>query len=210
MTHSLLTIRKALTGARRSLVCPLEQRSKKRPITELRMCISNSLNALRCKILIISPIMLLLGACATAPERNSWQDIGSFGDFSPPKTPAHALICPQNYCLGPPDRLTPLMTMTADRLRNVVRDALDREPDTILLARTDEGLRLVYRQSNGWGVTSSTITVGIVDADETTSSVALYGQFDGTGGSHERELRRLERWYADIARAVAVAVASVR
>lgn len=126
--------------------------------------------------------LALLAACTEAVPA-----IGSFGDFTPPTAP-HYLACPQNYCLAPPDEVTALLPVPADRMRAIVRAAIAAQPRTALISTTEEGLRLVYRQTAGEG--TSVVTIEIVDADDGASGIAVYSQSAAKDHSVDREIVR--------------------
>jgi len=113
-------------------------------------------------------LALLAGCAAPAPPV-----ITSFGDFTPPAQP-HYLACPQNYCLARPDEVTALIPVPADKMRAIVRSAIETRPQAKIVASDNEGLRLVYRQSSPGG--SSVVTVEIVDAEDGSSGLAVYSQ----------------------------------
>jgi hypothetical protein len=127
--------------------------------------------------------ILMLAACAETPPR-----IGSFGDFTPPTSQPHYLACPQNYCLTAPDELTPLIAVPADRLRAIVRRAIEAQPQAALISSADEGLRLVYRQALTTG--TAFVTVEIVDADDGASGVAIYSQSATGDRASDRDVVR--------------------
>src|SRR5579862_7000589 len=140
-------------------------------------------------------VFLSLAGCGSPPPGPP-PTIGSFGDFRPATGRPHYLACPQNYCIARADQITPLLSIRAADLRNIVRRTLDDEPRITLLATANEGLRLTYRQDGGMFGTSGTVTVEVVDADEGVSGLVLYGESDGSDASGARD--RVRDWLADI------------
>jgi hypothetical protein len=120
---------------------------------------------------------LLLDGCASSPPPLPPPTIESFGNFRPSPTIAHFLACPQAYCLEP-NEYTELTPIPAERMRFIVKQALDDEPGMQLISSDHEGLRLVYRQTPRFWGNSNTVTVEIVDADEGVSGIVLYSQPD--------------------------------
>jgi hypothetical protein len=143
----------------------------------------------------------LLAACAhaPAPPRPVTQ---SFGDFTAPAGYAHYLGCPEDYCLTRPDGVTPTFKVSADKMRGIVRHAIDRLPNTKFVSSEKEGLRLVYQtHSGGLFDRTETVTIEIVDADEGVSGLVIYGQSDIPGGDSGDLKTQMEGWYAAIYRA---------
>ena len=126
--------------------------------------------------------LLLLAGCV-----NAVPTIGSFGDFTPPATP-HYLACPQNYCLATPDEVTPLVPVPADRMRVLVRRAVEAQPRAELVSTDQEGLRLSYRRTTKAG--TSIVTIEIVDAEDGASGVAIYSQSLADDRSADRDIVR--------------------
>ncbi len=144
---------------------------------------------------------LLLASCAhaSAPPTPVTQ---SFGDFAAPAGYAHYLACPADYCLTPPDGVTPEFKVPAEKLRGLVRQALSTLPRTQLVSTSKEGLRQVYQtHSGGMFDRTETVTVEVVDADEGVSSLVIYGQSDIPGGDAGDLKAQMEQWYAAIYRA---------
>lgn len=143
----------------------------------------------------------LLAACAHAPgaPRPVTQ---SFGDFAAPPGYAHYLACPQDYCLTPPDGITPTFKVPADKMRYIARRAIDALAKTQLVSTDKEGLRLVYQtHSGGLFDRTETVTIEVVDADEGESGLVIYGQSDIPGGDAADLKAQMETWYAAIYRA---------
>lgn len=143
----------------------------------------------------------LLASCAHAPgaPRPVTQ---SFGDFSPPAGYAHYLGCPQDYCLTRPDGVTPTFKVPAEKMRYIVRHAIDALPKTQLISTSNEDLRLVYQtHSGGLFDRTETVTIEVVDADEGVSGLVIYGQSDIPGGDAGDLKAQMEQWYAAIYRA---------
>lgn len=155
----------------------------------------------------LAPALLLLLAACTAPAGPSAPVEGSFGNFRPSAQHAHYLACPQDYCLAKPDEITPLRSVPADRMRYIVREAIDAQPDVVLISEADEGLRLVYQQDGGWLDGLDTVTVEIVDADQGVSGVAIYSESPG-GSDMGANRRRVRAWLAAIDAAIARRAAS--
>jgi hypothetical protein len=128
-------------------------------------------------------LVLLVAACAAPPPP---PHIGSFGDFTPPARQPHYLACPQNYCLAIPDIVTPLIPVPADRMRGILRHALETQPATALVSTDNEGLRLVYRQGTPSG--TSLVTVDIVDAEDGASGLAIYSQSETGDRAADRDV----------------------
>ncbi len=146
--------------------------------------------------------LAFLAGCATPPPPGPPPAIASFGDFRPVSGRAHYLACPRDYCLATPDLVTPIRSIAAADLRDIVRKTLDAEPRTILLSSANEGLRLVYRQAPSlFDAVSGTITVEVVDVDEGLSGLVLYGEADGAGSDSGAIAGRVRGWLADIDRA---------
>jgi hypothetical protein len=133
-------------------------------------------------------VLVLLAACAAPRPPLPPPHIGSFGDFSPPAAQPHYLACPENYCLASPDEVTPLIAVPADRMRGIVRHALDAQPQAALVSTDNEGLRLVYRQGLPSG--ASVVTIDIVDADDGASGLAIYSQSETGDRAADRALVR--------------------
>jgi hypothetical protein len=143
----------------------------------------------------------LLASCAHAPgaPRPVTQ---SFGDFAPPPGYAHYLGCPQDYCLTRPDGVTPTFKVPAEKMRYIVRHAIDALPKTQLISTSNEDLRLVYQtHSGGLFDRTETVTIEVVDADEGVSGLVIYGQSDIPGGDAADLKAQMEQWYAAIYRA---------
>jgi hypothetical protein len=139
--------------------------------------------------------LALLSACTSRPVPVT----GSFGDFTPPAGHVHYLACPVDYCLAKPDETTPLLPVGAERMRELVRHAIDPQPQTILVETGNEGLRLVYQQRIGLLGPTDTVTIDIVDLSETESGIALYSQSSsGGGGGSGANADRVHRWLAAI------------
>jgi hypothetical protein len=145
----------------------------------------------------------MLAGCGAAPPP---PPVASFGDFTPPAAYAHFLACPSQYCLAAPDEITPLLKLPAEKLRDIVRAALDAQPRTELVSEANEGLRLVYRQSPALIGSTDTVTVEIVDADEGISALVLYSQTDAPSSDRATQAVRVRRWLDAIDRAVVAAV----
>jgi len=128
-------------------------------------------------------LFLLLAACAAPPPP---PHIGSFGDFTPPAGQPHYLACPQNYCLATPDIMTALIPVPADRMRGIVRHALETLPQVALVSTDNEGLRLVYREGTANG--TSLVTVEIVDAEDGASGLAIYSQSETGDRAADRDV----------------------
>lgn len=142
-----------------------------------------------------------LAACAHAPSPPSPVS-GSFGDFQAPAGHAHYLACPADYCLTRPDGVTPPFQVPAEKMRGLVRQAIDPIPRTMLVSSANEGLRLVYQtHSGGMFDRTETVTIEVVDADEGVSGLVLYGQSDLPGGDAADLKAQMEQWYAAIYRA---------
>jgi hypothetical protein len=125
----------------------------------------------------------VLAGCAGPPP----PQIASFGDFVPPDAP-HYLACPQNYCLTRPDETTSLLPIGAEKLRDIVRRAIEAQPQAELVASENEGLRLVFRRTERDG--TSIVTLDIVDADDGASGVAIYSQSLAADRSADRAIVR--------------------
>jgi uncharacterized protein (DUF1499 family) len=124
--------------------------------------------------------------------------VRSFGDFTPSTDSAHYLACPPNYCLGPVDAETPFLPLNADKMRAVVREAIDAEPRTHLIATENEGLKLHYQQHSAVFGFTDTVTIDIVDVADDEAGIAIYSQSDS--GSHDfgENQRRVQNWLARI------------
>ncbi len=139
------------------------------------------------------PLALLtvacLGGCGTSPPTVPPRPpvIGSFGNFTPSPLATAYLACPIDYCLAQPDRYTAPIAVNADLMRTVVRRALDPLKGLRFLGEESEGLRVVYALDAGDFPTAGTITVEIVDLDETQSTIVLYAQ--ATGASSKQNER---------------------
>jgi len=146
-------------------------------------------------------LAMLLASCAHAPSapRPVTQ---SFGDFAAPDGYAHYLGCPVDYCLTQPDGVTPTFKVPAERMRDIVRRAIDALPKAQLISTSKEGLRLVYQtHSGGLFDRTETVTIEVVDADEGVSGLVIYGQSDIPGGDAADLKAQMETWYAAIYRA---------
>ena len=152
------------------------------------------------------PLALLLASCATtnAPPPPP-AEIGSFGNFSPPSGYAHYLACPRDYCLAKPDEITAEKQIPADRLRYIVKAALDALPHNQLLHVGTEGLRLVYRQQPGWFGGSDIVTVEILDIDEGISSVVIYSQSETASSDSSANRAQVRNWLNAIDQGIAQA-----
>jgi hypothetical protein len=151
----------------------------------------------------ILPVLLsVLAACAADPLPPA-APVPSFGDFRPPSDRPHALACPQNYCIARPDVLTPLLPVPADRMRFILKAALDAQPQMTLLSSENEGLRLTYRQGPGVFDTGALITAEIVDADDGVSGVVLYSEATATGSDAGDQRKRVRAFLAAIQQAAA-------
>jgi hypothetical protein len=84
--------------------------------------------------------------------------------------------------------------MPAATFRDVVRRRLDAMPQIQLLAVSNEGLRLVYRQSDPAEGGVATVTVEVVDADEGESGIAIYTEAAGRAAYPHQERDRAWRW----------------
>jgi hypothetical protein len=134
-------------------------------------------------VLTILLVSSLLAGCAGSPP----PQIASFGDFVPPDTP-HYLACPQNYCLTPPDETTSLLPIGAEKLRDIVRRAIEAQPWAELVASENEGLRLVFRRTEQED--TSIVTIDIADADDGASGIAIYSQSLAADRSADRAIVR--------------------
>lgn len=142
------------------------------------------------KILLLCFLCLALAGCATAvpsvPPRPPV--VGSFGNFTPSPLATFYLACPINYCNTQADRYTASIPVGADLMRSVVRSALDNLRGARFLTEESEGLRVVYALDSGDFPTAGTITVEIVDLDDTQSTIVLYAQATGTSSKqNERD-----------------------
>lgn len=146
----------------------------------------------------------LLAACAHAPSVPT-PVTQSFGDFAAPAGYAHYLACPQDYCLTQPDGVTPPFKVPADRMRFIARRAIETLPKTQLISTANEGLRLVFQtHSGGLFDHTETVTIEVVDGDETESGLVIYAQSDIPGGDVADLKAQMEQWYAAIYRAAKV------
>lgn len=151
--------------------------------------------------IVVGALALLLAGCAGSGPQTPHPVIGSFGDFTPPDGYAHALACPKDYCNAEADLISPVMKISAEKLRNTMRQALDAEPRLTLLRVEKEGLRLVYQSRSIWG-DSSTVTAEIADADVGESSVIVYSQSDSPGGSAAAQRSKVHGLIEDILDAI--------
>lgn len=134
-------------------------------------------------VLTMVLVSAMLSGCAGAPP----PQIASFGDFVPPDSP-HYLACPQNYCLARPDETTSLLPIGAEKLRDIVRRAIETQPRAELVAIENEGLRLVFRRTERDD--TSLVTLDIVDADDGASGIAIYSQSLAAERSADRAIVR--------------------
>jgi uncharacterized protein (DUF1499 family) len=142
---------------------------------------------------------LLLTACTLSSNA----PISSFGNFIPPTGHVHYLACPEDYCLTTPDEVTPLLSVAAERLRDIVRRVIDAQPRIELISEANEGLRLVYRQNPVFWGSADTVTIDIVDADDGVSGIVLYSESDKGSRDVGANRERVHDWLKAIDAAIA-------
>jgi hypothetical protein len=118
----------------------------------------------------------------------------------PPAGHAHWLACPEGYCLAP-NELTPLYAVGATQLRDAVQTALARETNIRIVARSNEGLRVVWHEWNPHGGGVATVTLDVIDADDGESGLAFYSESQGFDPADDRA--RIARWLGAFQRKLA-------
>ncbi|MEX2615714.1 MAG: DUF1499 domain-containing protein [Alphaproteobacteria bacterium] len=119
-----------------------------------------------------------------------------FAALRPADAPNRFLVCPENYCAAPPDRISPVFDMPVAALRDRWQQMLQRHP-RITQARADEtGLQHDFVQRSRFFRFPDSITVRFIPLPENRSTLAVYSRSrygrDDFGVNRER----IEAWLA--------------
>lgn len=119
-----------------------------------------------------------------------------FATLRPADTPNRYLVCPENYCAAPPDRISPIFAMPVAALRERWREMLQRQP-RITQARMDEtGLQHDIVQRSRFIRFPDSITVRFIPLPDGRSTLAVYSRSHYGRDDFGVNRERIEAWLA--------------
>lgn len=164
---------------------------------------------IRAGSIVLSLIVLIAGALFLLPGSGQLLE-GIFGreevpivDFYtlsvPADGPDHYLVCPQDVCVSqPPDQLSKIYDIPADRLRSLLLGFVDNQP-TISFWRMDPAInQFDFLENNPTMRMPDVITVRTFDLGDGRSTMAIYSRSMHGFAKKGSNRRRAQRWMAMI------------
>ncbi len=132
----------------------------------------------------------------------------SFVDFASlarTSAPHDALACPEGLCAAKADFRTEIVARPASEMAELAIRTIGAEARTELVAKSDDGLRLVFVQRSRLFRFPDTVNIAIVPIDDGHSAVAIYSRSNYGYGDLGVNRARVEEWAAKLGVSLKVA-----
>jgi uncharacterized protein (DUF1499 family) len=109
------------------------------------------------------------------------------------------LACPEGYCAGPPDRISPVFDVPAAALRDRWNRMVEAEPRVTRTGSADDALQYDVVQRSRFFRFPDLITVRFVPLGDTRSTLAVYSRSRYGREDFGVNRKRVEAWLAALA-----------
>lgn len=117
-----------------------------------------------------------------------------FATFARVTTPNDTLACPEGFCAAKADFVTAEIAVSASDLAARAVAELPNEPRTELVARSDDGLRLVFVQRSLIFRFPDTVNIAVQQTGDGRATLAIYSRSNYGYGDFGVNRRRVETW----------------